>query len=215
LARKARYLRPVDCSDGKAYSAKGRFMSSQNPNLRKMLAHILWIGGGTDAGKSTIANSLVERHGLQSYNFDRHERSHIERRIAAGDYQGRKNPYEWTPDEMWVDLSPEVMASQVIRSWLQRVDFVVEDLLAMPKEPLIIAEGPGFFPEVIEPLLSSYHQAIWFVPELAFKRKIHAQRGKPTVQHQIPPNEKPIPPEYPHTLGLDNHSGFPQGSCPN
>jgi len=148
------------------------------------LAHVLWIGGGTDAGKTTVAEAIVQRYGLQSYNFDRHERSHIERRITAGDYQGHKNLFEMTPDAMWIDQTPAAMAAGVIRGWSRRVDFVMEDLLTMPKAPLILAEGPGFFPEVIAPLLSSPRQAIWLVPEPNFKRQIAIQRGKPSVRHQ-------------------------------
>ncbi|MEZ4729652.1 MAG: hypothetical protein R3E79_21185 [Caldilineaceae bacterium] len=148
------------------------------------LAHVLWIGGGTDAGKTTVAEAIVQRYGLQSYNFDRNERSHIERRIAAGDYQERKHPYEMTPDEMWIDQAPAEMAAGVVRGWSRRVDFVLADLLAMPKAPLILAEGPGFFPEVIAPLLPSPRQAIWLVPEARFKRRIATQRGKPSVRHQ-------------------------------
>jgi hypothetical protein len=149
-----------------------------------MLSHVLWIGGGTDAGKTTVAEAIVERHSLQYYNFDRHERSHIVRRIAAGDYRGRKHPYEMTPDELWVDQHPAQMAGDLIRGWSRRAEIAVDDLLAMPKAPLIVAEGPGFFPEVVQPLLSSPHQAIWFVPEPWFKRKIAIQRGKPSVRHQ-------------------------------
>ncbi len=147
------------------------------------LAHVLWIGGGTDAGKTTVAEAIVERYNLQFYHFDRHERSHIERRIAAGDYVGRKNLFELTPDELWIDQTPEEMATGTIQGWSRRVDFAVDDLLAMPKQPLIVAEGPGFFPEVIQPLLSSPQQAIWLVPEPQFKRKIAIQRGKPSVRY--------------------------------
>lgn len=148
------------------------------------LAHVLWIGGGTDAGKTTVAEAIVQRYRLQSYNFDRHERSHIERRITAGDYQGRKHPYAMTPDEMWIEQTPEVMAAGVIQGWARRADFAIDDLLAMPKSPLILAEGPGFFPEAIATLLSSPRQAIWLVPERSFKRQIAMQRGKPSVRHE-------------------------------
>lgn len=148
------------------------------------LSHVLWIGGGTDAGKTTVAAAIVERYGLQAYSFDRNERSHLERRILAGDYAGRKNPFAMTPDEMWIDQTPAEMASGVIRGWSRRVDFVLEDLVAMPKMPPILAEGPGFFPEVIAPLLSTPQQAIWLVPTPSFKRQIAIRRGKPSVRHE-------------------------------
>ena len=159
-------------------------MASQNSDLQQMLSHILWIGGGTDAGKSTVAKALVERYGLQSYNFDSHQRSQFDRMFATGYFEGRKHPYERTPDELWLAQPPEEMAKGVIRSWARRAEVAIEDMLLMPKTPMIVAEGTGFFPEVVQPLLSSTRQAIWFVPEPQFQRKIAIQRGKPTVQNQ-------------------------------
>lgn len=152
--------------------------------LQQKLAHVLWLGGGTDAGKTTVAEAIAERHGLQYYNFDRNERSHLARRQAAGDYAGQKYVYDMTPDEMWVDPDPEAMAQGIITGWARRAEFAIEDIMALPKTPLMIAEGPGFFPEVVEPLLSNPRQAIWFVPAPAFKRKIAIQRGKPSVRLQ-------------------------------
>ena len=35
--------------------------------LRARLRHVYWIGGGSGAGKSTIARRLAARHGLQLY----------------------------------------------------------------------------------------------------------------------------------------------------
>lgn len=153
--------------------------------LKNQLAHVLWIGGGTDAGKTTVAEAVVARHGFEYYNFDRHERSHSDRRAAAGDFDGEtKNPFEMTPDELWLDSEPEDMAAGVVRGWSRRVKYAIEDLLELSTQKMIIAEGPGFFPEVMAPLLASRHQAIWFVPEAHFKRKIAVQREKPSVRFE-------------------------------
>lgn len=89
-----------------------------------------------------------------------------------------------TPDEMWVDPEPVAMAAELITGWARRAAFAITDLLALPKAPLILAEGPGFFPEVVAPLLSSQRQALWLVPAPSFKRKIALQRGKPAVRAQ-------------------------------
>ena len=35
------------------------------------LARILWIGGATDAGKTTPAKLLAERNGFQLYHYDK------------------------------------------------------------------------------------------------------------------------------------------------
>lgn len=55
---------------------------------------------------------------------------------------------------------------------------VIEDLHAMSTDRPIIAEGPGFFPEVILPLLMNSRQAIWMVPSESFKRDSHHRRLK-------------------------------------
>ena len=38
--------------------------------LRERLGHVYWIGGGSGAGKSTIARRVAERHGLHLYATD-------------------------------------------------------------------------------------------------------------------------------------------------
>ena len=48
----------------------------------------------------------------------------------------------------------------------------------MPTERPIVAEGPGFFPEAILPLLADPRRAIWLAPTETFKRASHERRGK-------------------------------------
>ena len=44
------------------------------------LAGVLWIGGGTGSGKSSIAITLAEAYGLERYNYDWHDaRDHADR----------------------------------------------------------------------------------------------------------------------------------------
>lgn len=161
-----------------------------NDNLTSTLQHVLWIGGGTDTGKTSIAQAIADRHGLQIYHYDRNEPSHIERLIRAGSVylqtlvtRTAKGRWELRDvDEYWVLRDPAVMAQDTIRSWQERFPLVIEDLLAMPTEPTIVAEGPGLFPECVGPALKSPRQAIWLVPTKAFKRTLVEQRGKPSVR---------------------------------
>jgi adenylylsulfate kinase-like enzyme len=37
------------------------------PALRARLRHVCWIGGGSGAGKSTVARRIADRLGLQVY----------------------------------------------------------------------------------------------------------------------------------------------------
>ena len=160
-------------------------MLPHDGDLKRALQHVLWLGGPPDAGKTSVAQLLAGKHALQLYHFDRREMDHIRRadplrhpalsalrsRLAALDERAFL-------DRLWVTPAPEEMARETIASWSERVGLAVEDLLAMPGDRPIIAEGPGFFPEVVLPLLSSPRQAIWLVPTEGFKRASHERRGK-------------------------------------
>ncbi len=47
--------------------------------LRARLRHVYWVGGGSGAGKSTIARRLAARHGLRVYATDEVMSEHAER----------------------------------------------------------------------------------------------------------------------------------------
>lgn len=58
----------------------------------------------------------------------------------------------------------------------------------MPTDSPIIAEGPGFFPEVILPLISNPQQALWMAPSEMFKRASHMRRRKGESRAQLVDN---------------------------
>ncbi len=148
--------------------------------LKAQLRHVLFIGGPPDSGKTTIADALAEQHGLQVYHFDRHEMEHFSRADAVRHpaLYG-SHPDRVTTEERWLGSSPEQMAEETIDCWSERFGMALQDILAMPDSPHIIAEGPGFFPELLSPLLADPHQAIWLVPSPAFKVTSSIRRDKP------------------------------------
>lgn len=153
-----------------------------SPDLRKQLSHVLWIGGATDSGKSTVARALAERHGMYVYHYDRTDALHHQK-LAMTIPEVRKFT-EASLDERWVDPEPDAMLQYFLHVSSYRCPLVIDDLLAFPHDKPVIAEGFGLLPELIRPLLSSPDQAVWFVPTEAFKRDSMTRRGKPSFANQ-------------------------------
>jgi 2-phosphoglycerate kinase len=144
--------------------------------LRARLRHVYWIGGGSGAGKSTIARRMAARHGLRLYATD----------DVMSDHAGRSTP-EDSPflrefmamdmDERWVNRSPETMLETF--HWFRGEGFglIVEDLLRLPREPGVIVEGFRLLPRLVKPLLAVPGHAVWLLPTPEFRRAAFDNRG--------------------------------------
>jgi hypothetical protein len=140
-------------------------------DLRAALAHVLWIGGGPQAGKTTLSRLLAGKWDLRIYNLDWHSvREH-----------GARNGPEATAfarlsmDDRWANVEAGELLRRSFAIWEERFSLVVEDLLALPTARRIVAEGPGAFPWCVAPLLTSPRQAIFLVPTPE-RREVVAQR---------------------------------------
>jgi hypothetical protein len=80
-------------------------------------------------------------------------------------------------DERWLNWSPETMLESF--HWFQGELFglIVEDLLRLPAEPGVIAEGLRLLPRLVRPLLSGPGQAVWLLPAPGFRRAAFGTRG--------------------------------------
>jgi hypothetical protein len=146
------------------------------------LNHVLWIGGGTGAGKSSVAMALAERYGLARYDYDWHDaRDHTER-TRRDRHPHRAAFLAMSLDERWVLGTPREMADNAVGSFGDRFEMVIEDLLAMPRDRAIVADGFGFLPELVAPVIASTHQAIWLLPTAAFRDFALTRRGWTTIE---------------------------------
>jgi hypothetical protein len=158
----------------------------QRPPLRSHLAdperlaarlrHVRWIGGGSGAGKSTIARRLAAAHGLHLYRCDDTIAAHASRLTPA------RAPLlhaflAMDMDERWVNRSPDVMFQTFPWFAGEGFDLILDDLLALPEEPPIVAEGFRLLPRLVAPFLSQPRQAVWLVPIPAFRRIAFDSRG--------------------------------------
>lgn len=145
--------------------------------LKQALSHVLWIGGATDAGKTTTAAMLAEKYGFQVYHGDKHWRENWSHVTA----QGHPAMYAWDKmnmDERWVSLSIEGLTELTLQIMVERLPLMADDLIAMPSESMIVAEWYGFLPSYIMPLLSNRHQALWMLPNNTFKQASIQRRQK-------------------------------------
>jgi hypothetical protein len=149
-------------------------------DLKQRLSHVLWIGGPPDCGKTSIARDLGQKYGLAIYHFDRHEPSHFSR-VDPNHHPAlyAAHPDRMTTEHRWLGSTPEEMARETLQSWTERFGMAIDDLLALPATSPIVAEGPGFFPECVAPLLTDAAKALWLVPTPVFKRESAIRRDKP------------------------------------
>jgi hypothetical protein len=152
---------------------------------RDKLAHVFWIGGPPDGGKTSVAGLVAEAMNGVPYHQDRHEMEHLPRAdparypMNAGLWKRVKDLSEADLFEnLWLGQSPADGALSARLTWEERLGLICEDLLALPMDRPIVAEGPGFFPHAIQSLIPAASHAIWLVPTETFKRASRARRNK-------------------------------------
>ena len=144
--------------------------------LGEQLQHVYWIGGGSCAGKSTIARRLAARHGFRVYATDDVMADHA-RRSTPEDSPLLHRFMGMDMDERWVTRSPRAMLETF--HWFKGECFnmIVEDLLALPPPPSVIVDGFRLLPHLVKPLLSVPHHSVWLLPTPEFREAVVESRG--------------------------------------
>ncbi|HEX6500402.1 MAG TPA: AAA family ATPase [Micromonosporaceae bacterium] len=144
--------------------------------LRDRLRHVYWIGGGSGAGKSTIARRLAARHGLRLYSTDDVMSEHASRSgPQTSPYLSRFKAMDM--DERWVNRSPETMLETFHWFRGECFDLIVEDLLLLPTGTGVIVEGFRLLPHLVKPLLADPRHAVWLLPTPRFRHAAFESRG--------------------------------------
>lgn len=136
--------------------------------------NIYWLGGSPCAGKSSVADRLVERYGLALYRcddaFDRH----------AAQSNAQEHPTLWAIarmnwDEIWMrPVTIQVQAE--MEAYREEFGMILYDLAHMPQDRPILVEGCALLPEMVAPLAQT-QRALWFVPTPQFQRRHYSQRS--------------------------------------
>lgn len=140
------------------------------------LRHIRWIGGGSGAGKSTIARFLAEKHGFRLYHCDDTQSAHTARSNAA-DHPMLHAFIAMTMDERWAKRTPEEMFRTFHGFHGEGFGLILEDLLDLPTDAPVLVEGYKLLPRLVAPLLSQPDQAVWLIPTPEWRRTAFSRRG--------------------------------------
>lgn len=150
-------------------------------DLRKALRHVLWIGGGPQAGKTTLAARLAAAHGLEVYSFDAHWQDHARRPGPEAAAFARLSM-----DERWWRPSVDELVRRSIAIYAERFACVVEDLRALPRSRPVVVEGPGILPWSVAPVIDSCDQALFLVPTPDLRASRELDRWGPGQERRFP-----------------------------
>ncbi|HEX8180805.1 MAG TPA: hypothetical protein VF525_14745 [Pyrinomonadaceae bacterium] len=150
--------------------------TTESAALQAQLRHVYWLGGGSGAGKSTIARRIAAQHGLRVYATDDVMADHA-RRSAHEDSPLLHKFMAMDMDERWVNRPPTTMLETF--HWFQGEGFqmIIEDLLSFPREHGVIVEGFRLLPHLVRPLLAVPNRAVWLLPTHAFRQAVVERRG--------------------------------------
>jgi hypothetical protein len=163
------FLEPVD-------STKMTQPSLDLERYPERLRHVRWIGGGSGAGKSTIAGLLAAEYGLRLYHCDDTQSAHTARSNPASDPLLHAF-MKMSMDERWMKRTPEEMFQTFHGFHGEGFRFILEDLLDLPNDRPILVEGYKLLPRLVFPLLSQVNQAAWLIPTPEWRRAAFAKRG--------------------------------------
>jgi 2-phosphoglycerate kinase len=142
----------------------------------EQLEHVYWIGGGSAAGKSTIASRLAAQHDLRVYATDEVMLDHA-RRTTSNDAPLLHRFMGMDMDERWVNRSPKTMYETFHWFHGECFDSIIEDLLNLPHEPGVIVEGFRLLPHLLKPYLPKAVHAVWLLPTADFRQAVVERRG--------------------------------------
>jgi 2-phosphoglycerate kinase len=146
--------------------------------LQERLRHVYWIGGGSGAGKSTVARRIAAQYGLHVYSTDDVMADHA-RRSTSEDAPLLHRFMATDMDERWVKRSPSTMLETFPWFRGEGFDMIIDDLLRLPSEPRVVVEGFRLLPHLVEPLVSVHSRAVWLLPTPAFRQMVFESRGAP------------------------------------
>lgn len=144
-------------------------LASSNPASRATdLPPVIWLGGGSGAGKTTISRAIAYRFDLAWYRIDAHGYAHRDRLIANSKLSA--DSAAKTHDQRWLEPTPEDLARGFIEGSELGFPLVLDDLRTMATDIAVIVEGPQLLPHLVAPHLFDPDWGLWLLPTPEFQR---------------------------------------------
>lgn len=156
-------------------SSLNRMGKTHLKTLQRQLAHVYWLGGSPCAGKSSIADNLVQTYGFQIYRCDdaffRHEK------IVTLEHQPIfYRLVHLSSEELWMKRPIEQQIAEEIALYREEFPLFLDELLCLPGSKPILVEGAALLPEYVKPLLLNSRHALWVVPTREFQLEHYPDR---------------------------------------
>src|SRR5690349_6940994 len=122
-------------------------MTNGNQELASRLEHVIWLGGMSAVGKTTGARTVARHYDLRLYSIDSYTYVHT-RRTDPARHPALASYSILSPDQLWVEPEPEAIVERFVAASHERLELVIEDLLALPADAPILVEGPHLLPSL-------------------------------------------------------------------
>jgi hypothetical protein len=150
-------------------------MSIYDVTTTHNFANIYWIGGSPCAGKSSVADALVEKYGSVLYRCDEAFYEHC-KIVTAKRQPIFHRLIRLSSEDLWMRPVAQQVEEE-IAFYHEEFPLILEDLLAYPRTQPVLVEGAALLPECVYPLLSHLCRAVWIVPTGEFQMHHYRQRA--------------------------------------
>ena len=138
------------------------------------MATIYFIGGSPCSGKSTIAEILSERYGLQYFKVDDHLEEYTIRG-AEDNLPICKKQIEWNAEQIWM-RDPVLQCKDEIIFYEEIFDYIWEDLNKVNQKGAVVTEGAAYFPHIMKKLHVPEEQYAAITPTKDFQISHYKER---------------------------------------
>lgn len=136
--------------------------------------NIYWIGGSPCSGKSTIAEMMAERLGMEYFKLDDLLEELITRAAESG-ARACSAVLAMTPDETWM-RAPREQCMEEFAIYREIFPLAAEKLSAVPSCRPIITEGAGWLPELVRGAGAERSHYFCLVPTRVFQMVEYSKR---------------------------------------